>query len=178
MSSATRSTAFPNVLTTEPLEYATFARLLGRCELAITDSGGIQEEAPALGKPVLVTRDSTERLEGVEAGTLLLVGTDPDVIAPTASALLDDRLAYASVAEAINPYGDGRAAQRIVAALEHLQHGGPAPEPYGPGYRRELVLEAAGYQEGLRPPLLPDAARGVLEERVVDHGIETWHVPR
>ena len=79
-----------NVLLTEPLGYAAFARLLGARDLVITDSGGIQEEAPSLGKPVLVTRETTERAEGVEAGTLLLVGTDPDRIAREGDRLLDD----------------------------------------------------------------------------------------
>ena len=79
-----------NVLLVEPLGYAAMARLLGRCALVITDSGGLQEEAPSLDKPVLVTRDSTERTEGVNAGTLRLVGTDPDRIAGEAGLLLDD----------------------------------------------------------------------------------------
>jgi UDP-N-acetylglucosamine 2-epimerase (non-hydrolysing) len=138
--------ALPNVLLTEPLPYAEFARLLGRCKFAITDSGGIQEEAPSLGKPVLVTRDSTERTEGVEAGTLRLVGTDPERIAAFAGELLDNPASYARMASAENPYGDGRAAERIVGALEHLQRGGYAPEAFGSGYTRLAVLSAAGYQ--------------------------------
>ena len=136
----------PNVLLTPPLPFAEFARLLGHCRFAITDSGGIQEEAPSLGKPVLVARESTERTEGVEAGTLRLVGTDPDRIASFATALLDDPGSYARMASAENPYGDGRAAERIVAALEHLQRGGYAPEPFGAGYTRLAVLNAAGYE--------------------------------
>ena len=138
--------ALPNVLLTPPLPFAEFARLLGHCRFAITDSGGIQEEAPSLGKPVLVARESTERTEGVEAGTLRLVGTDPDRIASFATALLDDAGSYARMASAENPYGDGRAAERIVAALEHLQRGGYAPEPFGAGYTRLAVLNAAGYE--------------------------------
>ena len=136
----------PNVLLTPPLPYVEFARLLGHCRFAITDSGGIQEEAPSLGKPVLVTRTSTERTEGVEAGTLRLVGTDPDRIAAFASELLDKPDSYALMSSAENPYGDGRAAERIVAALEHLQRGGYAPEPFGAGYTRLAVLNAAGYE--------------------------------
>jgi UDP-N-acetylglucosamine 2-epimerase (non-hydrolysing) len=128
--------ALDNVLLTEPLGYAEFARLLGRAHLVVTDSGGIQEEAPSLGKPVLVARETTERTEGCEAGTLKLVGTDPGVIALEAGTLLDDPAAYARMAGAQNPYGDGRAAQRIVAALENLRHGGEAPEPFGAGYTR------------------------------------------
>jgi UDP-N-acetylglucosamine 2-epimerase (non-hydrolysing) len=113
-----------NVLLTPPLPYAEFARRLGHCKFAVTDSGGIQEEAPSLGKPVLVTRNSTERTEGVEAGTLRLVGTDPERIAAFATELLDDPGSYARMASAENPYGNGRAAERIVAALEHLPRGG------------------------------------------------------
>ena len=84
-----------NVLLTEPLGYATFARLLARTHLVITDSGGIQEEAPSLGKPVLVARETTERTEGVEAGTLRLVGNDPDRIFDEGDRLLNDPVAYA-----------------------------------------------------------------------------------
>ncbi len=94
--------------------------------LVVTDSGGIQEEAPSLGKPVLVARETTERTEGVEAGTLRLVGTDPGRIELEGGLLLDDAAAYARMANAPNPYGDGHAAQRIVAALEKLRHGGRA----------------------------------------------------
>ena len=103
------------MLLSEPVSYGEFARLLARCDLVITDSGGIQEEAPALGKPVLVTRETTERVEGVDAGTLALVGTDPDRIFAVADRLLTDPVAYAEMSEAPNPYGDGKAAERIVA---------------------------------------------------------------
>jgi len=87
--------------------------------LVLTDSGGLQEEAPTLGKPVLVMRLVTERPEGVSAGTVRLVGTDPDQIIHQTRKLLDDPLAYASMAQAINPYGDGKAAGRIADALLH-----------------------------------------------------------
>ncbi|HYH53267.1 MAG TPA: UDP-N-acetylglucosamine 2-epimerase (non-hydrolyzing) [Solirubrobacterales bacterium] len=140
-----RLTGLDNVLLTEPLGYATFARLLGRAHLVITDSGGIQEEAPSLGKPVLVTREKTERNEGIEAGTLRLVGTDPEVIFSAGSRLLSDDAAYREMAQAHNPYGDGKAAQRIVAALEHLLLGGTPPAPFGPGYSRSVVALAAGF---------------------------------
>jgi UDP-N-acetylglucosamine 2-epimerase (non-hydrolysing) len=140
-----------NVLLTGPFGYAQFARLLDRCRLVITDSGGIQEEAPSLGKPVLVTRETTERNEGVQAGTLLLVGTDPDRIAAEGHRLLDDPAAYVQMSEAPNPYGDGLAAQRIVAALEYLLLGGTAPTPFGAGYNRRVVLDAAGFQGPLAP---------------------------
>ncbi len=98
--------------------------LLGRCRFALTDSGGIQEEAPALGKPVLVLRDTTERPEGVDAGVARLTGTDPERIFLEASRLLTDPAAYLGMARAVNPYGDGRAAERIAAVL--------AGEPWEP----------------------------------------------
>jgi UDP-N-acetylglucosamine 2-epimerase (non-hydrolysing) len=141
-----RLTGLDNVLLTEPLGYATFARLLGRAHLVITDSGGIQEEAPSLGKPVLVTRETTERTEGLEAGTLRLVGTDPEVIYVEASRLLESDEAYAEMAEAANPYGDGHAAERIVAALEHILLGSDPPSQFGPGYSRAAVSVAAGFE--------------------------------
>ncbi len=133
-----------NVLLTEPLEYTSFARLLGRCDLVITDSGGIQEEAPSLNKPVLVMRDSTERGEGVDAGTLLLVGTDPTQIEDEAAKLLSDPAAYAAVAGATNPYGDGFAAERIVSAMEFLLTGKSPPVPFGSGFNRREIGAASG----------------------------------
>jgi UDP-N-acetylglucosamine 2-epimerase (non-hydrolysing) len=149
-----------NVLLTEPMGYPSFARLLGRSHMVITDSGGIQEEAPSLGKPVLVARESTERQEGVAAGTLLLVGTDPERIASEGGRLLDDEAVYRRMAEAPNPYGDGHAAERIVAALDHLSRGGKPPHPFGAGYSRRAVLEAAGYQGALDPGQVPSHERG------------------
>ena len=107
-----------NVIVTEPLPYGGFCRLMHRATLILTDSGGVQEEGPSLGKPVLVMRETTERPEAVRAGTVQLVGTDEDVIAAVA-ALLTDPAAYAAMANAVNPYGDGQAAQRAVAALAH-----------------------------------------------------------
>jgi UDP-N-acetylglucosamine 2-epimerase (non-hydrolysing) len=135
-----------NVLLTEPLGYATFSKLLGRSHLVITDSGGVQEEAPSLGKPVLVLRETTERIEGLEAGTLRLVGTDPDRIYHATMRLLDDRVAYEEMAAAENPYGDGYAAARIVAALEHVLLDERPPEPFGPGYSRYAIARAAGLE--------------------------------
>jgi UDP-N-acetylglucosamine 2-epimerase (non-hydrolysing) len=102
----------------EPLEYRSFIRLLDRAYLVLTDSGGIQEEAPSLGKPVLVLRETTERPEGIEAGTARLVGTDKENILRAVAELLDDRNAYQAMACAVNPYGDGTAALKIVDALE------------------------------------------------------------
>ncbi len=103
-----------NVLLTKPLDYLPFAHLLKRAELILTDSGGIQEEAPALGKPVLVLREVTERQEAIEAGAARLVGTDEEKIVSETTRLLCDRDAYQRMASAPNPYGDGRAAERIV----------------------------------------------------------------
>ena len=106
-----------NVHLLAPLDYAPFVRLMDRATLVLTDSGGIQEEAPSLGKPVLVMRDTTERPEGVEAGTVRLVGTDDARIVAEADRLLTDPTAYEEMQRAHNPYGDGEAAARIVAAL-------------------------------------------------------------
>jgi UDP-N-acetylglucosamine 2-epimerase (non-hydrolysing) len=100
-----------------PLDYLDFLHLLKRCHLVVTDSGGIQEEAPALGKPVLVLRTETERPEAVEAGIVRLVGTDRARIVAEASRLLDDSAAYGEMARAVSPYGDGHAAERIVDIL-------------------------------------------------------------
>ena len=106
-----------NVALIEPLDYPHFARLLDVAHLMLTDSGGVQEEAPALGKPVLVMRETTERPEGVEAGTARLVGTDADRIVAEAERLLDDERAYAAMSRAHNPFGDGKSAGRIVELL-------------------------------------------------------------
>jgi UDP-N-acetylglucosamine 2-epimerase (non-hydrolysing) len=106
-----------NVLVVEPLAYGEFARLLNRATIVLTDSGGVQEEAPSLGKPVLVMRDTTERPEAVAAGTARLVGTDHDQIVANVCSLLHDADAYAAMANAVNPYGDGRAAERSCQAM-------------------------------------------------------------
>jgi len=109
-----------NVHLIEPVDYLPFVYLMNRSYLIITDSGGVQEEAPSLGKPVLVMRDTTERPEAVQAGTVLLVGTDSATIVKEANALLDDGAAYQVMSMAHNPYGDGKAAQRISEALKSL----------------------------------------------------------
>jgi UDP-N-acetylglucosamine 2-epimerase (non-hydrolysing) len=111
-------TDHPSIHLIEPQEYLPFVYLMQRASLIITDSGGVQEEAPSLGKPVLVTREKTERPEAVEAGTVLLVGTDREKIVKEAERLLDDETAYRSMSIAHNPYGDGQASQRIVRELE------------------------------------------------------------
>ncbi len=108
----------PRVHLIEPLDYLPFVALMGASDLILTDSGGVQEEAPSLGKPVLVMRDKTERPEAVDAGTVRLVGTDEERIFVEASRLLDDAEAYAAMARAHNPYGDGRAAARIAEILD------------------------------------------------------------
>ncbi|MBN8844756.1 MAG: UDP-N-acetylglucosamine 2-epimerase (non-hydrolyzing) [Sphingomonadales bacterium] len=105
--------ALANVALIDPLDYPHFVRLLGASTLVLTDSGGVQEEAPSLGKPVLVMRETTERPEGIEAGTARLVGTDKDRIVSEIFSLLDDEGAYDAMARAHNPFGDGKAAERI-----------------------------------------------------------------
>jgi UDP-N-acetylglucosamine 2-epimerase (non-hydrolysing) len=111
----------PHITLLPPLDYLSLVHLMKRAKLVLTDSGGIQEEAPAFGVPVLVLRAVTERPEGVEAGVLKLVGTDTQVIVHEASRLLDDSRAYALMAKAVNPFGDGQAAGRIVKRLLGFQ---------------------------------------------------------
>ena len=106
-----------NLFFIEPLEYLSFVYLMEKSTIVLTDSGGIQEEAPGLGKPVLVMRDTTERPEALDAGTVKLVGTDYEKIVSEVSQLLDDPQAYAAMSQAVNPYGDGEACGRIVNAL-------------------------------------------------------------
>lgn len=107
-----------NMFFIEPLEYLNFVYLMEKCTIVLTDSGGIQEEAPGLGKPVLVMRDTTERPEAVDAGTVKLVGTDYQKIVDNVSLLLDDAEYYNNMSKAVNPYGDGKACERIVNALK------------------------------------------------------------
>lgn len=109
-----------NVLLTEPLAYGEFAHLMDLSHLVLTDSGGVQEEAPSLGKPVLVMRENTERPEAVLTGTVRLIGTDESRLVAEVTRLLHDQADYDAMANAVNPYGDGRAAERTVAAIEHL----------------------------------------------------------
>lgn len=106
-----------NMFFIEPLEYLSFVYLMDKSDVVLTDSGGVQEEAPGLGKPVLVMRDTTERPEALEAGTVKLVGTDYDTIVNEVSLLLDDKEAYDRMSNAVNPYGDGLACSRIVKEL-------------------------------------------------------------
>ena len=123
---AVRATVLPhlegkdNVIVTEPLPYAEFTKVMAAARIILTDSGGVQEEAPSLGKPVLVMRENTERPEAVDAGTVRLVGTDYDRIVFEANHLLEDASAYEAMANAVNPYGDGNATARSVAAIAQL----------------------------------------------------------
>ena len=105
----------------EPLQYLEFVYLMEKSTVVLTDSGGIQEEAPGLGKPVLVMRDTTERPEALKSGTVHLVGTNHDLIVSEVSTLLDDPVAYERMSKAVNPYGDGKACSRIVRALNGEQ---------------------------------------------------------
>ena len=107
----------PNFFFIEPLQYLEFVYLMEKSTVVLTDSGGIQEEAPGLGKPVLVMRDTTERPEALKSGTVHLVGTNHDLIVNEVSTLLDDPVAYEKMSKAVNPYGDGKACSRIVRAL-------------------------------------------------------------
>lgn len=113
-----------NMFFIEPLEYLSFVYLMEKSNIVLTDSGGIQEEAPGLGKPVLVMRDTTERPEALEAGTVKLVGTDYCTIVNEVSALLDDQAHYDSMSKAVNPYGDGKACERIVTKFFNTEQNG------------------------------------------------------
>ena len=108
----------PNFFFIEPLQYLEFVHLMSKATIVLTDSGGIQEEAPGLGKPVLVMRDTTERPEALTSGTVHLVGTDYDKIMREVSTLLEDEVAYEKMSKAVNPYGDGLACSRIVEVLK------------------------------------------------------------
>ncbi len=109
----------PNVHLIDPLEVVTTHNLINKSYMVMTDSGGIQEEAPSLGKPVLVLRTETERPEAVTAGTVKVVGTDKDVIVKEAKRLLDDSYSYEKMSKATNPYGDGNSCDRIVEAIRY-----------------------------------------------------------
>ncbi|MGB3518312.1 MAG: UDP-N-acetylglucosamine 2-epimerase (non-hydrolyzing) [Elainellaceae cyanobacterium] len=118
----------PRAFLTEPLDYAQLVGAIQRCHLLLTDSGGLQEEAPSLGKPVLVLRDTTERPEAIAAGTAKLIGTDTQAIVAAATHLLTDDHAYQAMATAVNPFGDGHASERILSIVEaYCQERSPAP---------------------------------------------------
>jgi UDP-N-acetylglucosamine 2-epimerase (non-hydrolysing) len=130
----------PNVIVTEPLGYGGFCRLMNRASVVLTDSGGLQEEAPSLGKPVLVLRDTTERQEAIASGTARLIGTDEERVVESVLSLLHDDLAYRTMANAVNPYGNGDAAGRTLDALDHFLLGTPAR----PGTSIELASRPGG----------------------------------
>ena len=115
----------------EPLTYAEFAQVLSLAEVVLTDSGGVQEEAPSLGKPVLVMHENTERPEAVVAGTVKLIGTHKQRLVDEVSLLLDSEEVYAGMANAVNPYGDGFAAERTVAAIRWKFCDGDRPADFG-----------------------------------------------
>lgn len=136
----------PRVHLTEPLSYEPFVNLMQRSYIVLTDSGGLQEEAPALGKPVLVLRDTTERPEAVLAGTVRVIGTEKETVAGEIRRLLEDREHYRWMAEAVNPYGDGKASARICrAVLYRFGLAGNPPEEYDP-YR----LKEKNFRAGLK----------------------------
>ncbi|MEC3850802.1 UDP-N-acetylglucosamine 2-epimerase (non-hydrolyzing) [Paenarthrobacter ureafaciens] len=121
----------PNVVVTEPLAYGEFTRMLSLAHIVLTDSGGVQEEAPSLGKPVLVMRENTERPEAVEAGTVTLIGTDEERIVTEVLRLMNDAEHFSTMANAVNPYGDGLASARTVAAIAELLGVGERIEEFG-----------------------------------------------
>jgi UDP-N-acetylglucosamine 2-epimerase (non-hydrolysing) len=146
-----------NVRVLEPLPYGAFVRLMNRAHLILTDSGGIQEEAPALGKPVLVLRGATERQEGIAAGVARLVGTDTGEIVRSVQTLLEDERTYERMATSVSPYGDGHATARVVASLAYLVGAGPRPDDFSPA---ESVEEEAEREPRLATP---GAKLGALE---------------
>lgn len=146
----------PNITIVEPLGYPDFAATLAACDLVLTDSGGVQEEAPSLGKPVLVLRTTTERPEAIEAGAARLVGTDAGDVLAAAATLLDDPAEYRRMACAVNPFGDGRATGRILAAL--LRDHGFEPESM-PASTPMPVPVAMPVAEAIPVPV-PDSAPG------------------
>jgi len=118
-----RLASFSNVSLIAPQNYLPFVYLMGKADVILTDSGGVQEEAPSLGKPVLVMRDTTERPEAVDAGTVKLVGTDTSLIVSEVEKLLDDTKAYEAMSFAHNPYGDGKATRHIVDTIQKWASG-------------------------------------------------------
>ncbi|MGB7408428.1 MAG: UDP-N-acetylglucosamine 2-epimerase (non-hydrolyzing) [Pontixanthobacter sp.] len=128
-----------NVVLLDPLDYPQFVHLLQKCTFMLTDSGGVQEEAPAFGKPVLVMRDTTERPEGLAAGTSKLVGTDPAIIVSACHRLLDDPFEYRAMAKAHSPFGDGKAAARIVEVLANAGIAKAADTPSAASYPRPIL---------------------------------------
>jgi UDP-N-acetylglucosamine 2-epimerase (non-hydrolysing) len=129
---------FDNVTITRPLSYPDFVLMMQRSYAIVSDSGGIQEEGPSLGRPVLVMRDTTERPEGIAAGVARLIGRSRISIAKDILRLLDDERLYSTMAAAVNPYGDGRAADRVLQCLRHVLYGTPRPRDFTPKKVREI----------------------------------------
>jgi UDP-N-acetylglucosamine 2-epimerase (non-hydrolysing) len=140
----------PNLIATEPLDYISFAQLLERSHVVITDFGKLQEEAPSFNKPVLVAREQTDRKEALSAGTVTLTGTSVASIEESARKILQDDDLYQKMASADNPYGDGHASDRIITALGHIYTGGLMPCSFDVSYRKSDVLANAGYGEVLQ----------------------------
>ena len=132
-----------NIDVLDPLPYPDFTRLMWMSSVVLTDSGGVQEEAPSLGKPVLVMRESTERPEGIAAGTARLVGTSAEVIVDSVESLIRNKTAYRAMARACNPYGDGQAARRSVEALAYFFRQGPAPCEFTPPSASDVCQDDA-----------------------------------
>lgn len=133
-----------NVIVTAPLDYADFVRAMRNCSIVLTDSGGVQEEAPTFGKPVLVLRETTERPEAVAAGTVRLIGTEEARIVLEVASLLTDHAAYLAMSRAVNPYGDGKAAERSVRAIEHYFGIGSAAVEFTPAVWMMNATSAPG----------------------------------
>jgi UDP-N-acetylglucosamine 2-epimerase (non-hydrolysing) len=158
-------TGLANVHLVEPLPYAGFCRLMSQASLILTDSGGIQEEGPSLGKPVLVLRDTTERPEAVAAGTVGLIGTDEEAIVTAVTRILTEPDIYTRMANAVNPYGDGAAAARGAAAIAHYFGRGPRPEDFGGGsIGGEPIDLTQGAANPRSPQQSPERSRDMTEE--------------
>ena len=154
------------VLVTGPLPYGDFARLLSAAHLVLSDSGGVQEEAPTFEVPVLVLRDVTERTEAVDAGCARLVGTDPGRIVAAAAPLLDDAAARAEMVAAGNPFGDGRAAARTAQAVAHLLGLADDPEPFQRSVASLRPRSASAFRRVLAQPLRRRAIRSAARQQV------------
>lgn len=173
LSPAVRDTILPNlsgqerIYLLDPLDYFHTIHFMKASHIILTDSGGIQEEAPSLGKPVLVLRDTTERPEGVAAGTVRLVGTDPGKVYSAVAELLTNQKAYQRMSEAVNPYGDGMASDRIIQALEFMTGRAQSPEPFSPPVG---VMPAAALDNEIVAAPCPSACRadiGRVGERLL-----------
>jgi UDP-N-acetylglucosamine 2-epimerase len=172
--------ALPNVSVIEPLDYASFCAAMGASRIILTDSGGVQEEAPSLGVPVLVLRESTERQEAVDAGTARLIGTDESTIVREVQRLLDNEGAWEQMSQALNPYGDGQAANRTVSAIgrflgigdpsvvEHLGEFMPTVRTLDPTPQRQSSVLLRKQQHRLGSPVVGVGGPTSSPKREVD----------